>query len=58
MTTNNNKLDDESAKNRTYIAVLTRHNETQVKVISETCDVQGLMGRVALFPFWRYHDTS
>lgn len=46
MTTNNNKLDDESAKNRTYIAVLTRHNETQVRVISEACDM--LMGSVVL----------
>lgn len=32
----------------TYTVVLTRHNETRVKVNSETCDVLGGIGRVVM----------
>lgn len=54
--THTQTLDNETLKTGTS-AVLLQGIKTQVRVMSETCDVQGLMGSVVVRPFARYHDT-
>lgn len=41
---------NDAQKKRTLIVVLRRHNETQVREISDVCNMLGLMGVVVRFP--------
>lgn len=45
------KLSEALQKTRTEVMVLTSGNETQVRVISEICGTEGLMGIVVLSLF-------